>query len=450
MIPSLVKKYNKAIPRYTSYPPVPKWNGQLLSQKNWLRILNKDLNSIDNNSLSIYIHLPFCENLCTYCGCNKRITKRHNTEAPYIEALKNEWSIYRKSFSKRPKLKYLHLGGGTPTFFSPERLAEIVTYITADCELVENYSFSFEGHPNNTSFEHLKALKSVGFNRVSYGVQDFSLQVQKVIHRIQPVENVTQVVSDARKLGYDSINFDLVYGLPFQSIDSIKNTIQKVGEYKPERIALYSYAHVPWVSKSQRGYDESNLPAADDKLSFYLYAKEKLIALGYQQIGMDHFALPQDELSKARLNGTMSRNFMGYTVDNSHQMIGLGCSSISSSEHGFVQNEKQVEAYQESVKQGILPIIKGHLSNNHEVEISHVISQLICNGFFNFKNHTHLFDEAYPELIKFQKDKLLEINGLELIVTDLGMLFIRNICAAFDIYIENEKESKIKVFSQSI
>ena len=450
MIQSLISKYNKAIPRYTSYPPVPQWNNAVMSQKTWLSVLNKDIRIAEDKSLSIYIHLPFCESLCTYCGCNKRITRRHEMEHPYIEAVKKEWTIYKNSFNHKPELKYLHLGGGTPTFFSPDNLKNLISHILKDVEVVQDHSFSFEGHPNNTTYQHLSTLKELGFNRVSYGVQDFTFEVQKAIHRIQPEENVERVVRDARSLGYESVNFDLVYGLPFQTKESIATTIEKVAEYKPERIALYSYAHVPWVSKSQRGYDESNLPAPEEKLSFYLFAKDQLLDLGYEQIGMDHFALPSDELAIAKKLGKLNRNFMGYTTDNSKQMIGLGCSSISSSEHAFVQNEKSVEAYQESINNHKLPIIKGHLMNFQEVETSEIISKLICNGFYDFQDKVERLDEARANLKPLEDDNLLIIEGNTLNVTELGMLFIRNICVVFDPYLADNKLTEKKVFSQSV
>lgn len=273
---SLVHKYNKAVPRYTSYPPVPEWNNKLNQQAEWLQILGEDIRSAAGEGISLYIHLPFCESLCTYCGCNKRITQRHEMEQPYVEAIKKEWDIYLQAFDFIPKIKYLHLGGGTPTFFSAENLKSLIKYILSGSRIAENHAFSFEGHPNNTTHRQLQTLFDLGFDRVSYGVQDFNLEVQKAIHRVQPTENVEHVVNWARAIGYKSVNFDLVYGLPFQTSATIADTIIRVKEFKPERIALYSYAHVPWVSRSQRGYDERHLPSPEEKLLFYQHAKDQL------------------------------------------------------------------------------------------------------------------------------------------------------------------------------
>ena len=446
----LIKKYNKAIPRYTSYPPVPKWDQSITDQKEWLKVLNQDIKDSNDQGISIYLHLPFCESLCTYCGCNKRITKRHEKEKPYIQALKQEWDIYRSALDHIPDLKYLHLGGGTPTFFSAEHLAEIVNYIKQGCTLSDNFEFSFEGHPNNTSLDHLQALYEVGFRRVSFGVQDFSLKVQKAIHRVQPIENVERVVTEARAIGYTSINFDLVYGLPFQTASTIAQTIHKVALFQPDRIALYSYAHVPWVSKSQRGYDESHLPDPADKLSYYILAKQMLLNLGYVEIGMDHFALPKDELSIAKTVGKLNRNFMGYTTDDSPQMIGLGNSSISSSKSAFVQNEKSVEAYQESVGKGVLPIIKSHRLTEEESAVGGIISALICLGSYDLQQDTDRFFMALTQLKEFEEDGLLELNDFKVNVTGLGTLFIRNICAAFDPFLVGQAETQKPMFSQSV
>lgn len=444
-------KYNKAIPRYTSYPTVPHWKLQNPDQAEWLRELQRVYFSQKDKSISLYIHLPFCESLCTYCGCNKRITKNHSVEEQYIEAVLSEWNIYVGALGQKPIIRNIHLGGGTPTFFSSENLHKLLFTILETSEIHPQKVFSFEGHPNNTTYEQLKILAELGFDRVSYGVQDFNLKVQKAIHRIQPIENVRKTTLWARELGYESVNYDLIYGLPFQTLVNIEENIEKVREFKPERIALYSYAHVPWKSKAQRGYSDDDLPKPEEKLAMYLRAKQMLNEMGYENIGMDHYALPQDELTIAKENGYLNRNFMGYTTDQNQMMIGLGCSAISTSGTAFVQNEKVVEKYQTAVLKKELPLIIGHYLTEEEQISAKLINQIICNGSVDFKRSTlamQLWVEAYDELAEMQKDGLLEMGDYALKVTEEGMLFVRNICSLFDPKLKQKSDKP--QFSQSI
>src|SRR5690606_11990752 len=292
------------------------------------------------------IHLPFCESLCTFCGCHKRITKRHEVESPYISNVLKEWKLYCELFETKPRIKELHLGGGTPTFFSPENLTRLVNGIFASATPAENYGFSFEGHPNNTTKEHLKALYDVGFRRVSYGVQDYNSKVQLAIHRLQPFENVKNVTQWAREIGYSSVGHDIIFGFPFQTKENVAETILKTTALMPDRLAFYSYAHVPWLKgNGQRGYKDSDLPTAGEKREQYGIGKALLAEAGYTEIGMDHFSLKTDSLFKAMEDGTLHRNFMGYTVSKTKVMIGLGISSISDSWDGFAQNVKGLEEY---------------------------------------------------------------------------------------------------------
>jgi oxygen-independent coproporphyrinogen-3 oxidase len=448
----LVQKYNKAIPRYTSYPTVPHWTESAPNPDKWLLHVNEAYSDQNEKGISLYIHLPFCESLCTYCGCNKRITKNHSLENQYITALLAEWDIYVKALGVKPVIKNLHLGGGTPTFFAPKTLETLLTNILKKAEIAENHAFSFEGHPNNTKYEHLEMLTKLGFNRVSYGIQDFNPVVQKAIHRMQPIENVVNVTKWSRALGYSSINFDLIYGLPFQTADTLSDTIEKIRDFQPERIALYSYAHVPWKSKSQRGYDESHLPHPEQKLNMYWQAKKQLNAMGYVNIGMDHFAKPEDELSIAKEKGYLNRNFMGYTTDKNELMIGLGCSSISSTGLAFAQNEKVVEKYQDSIMEGVLPLITGHYLSQQESEIATLMKNVSCLGKASFLASpllTTLFENAIEDLKSMEKDDLLVLENYSLNVTEKGMVFVRNICSLFDPNIQNKASNKPQ-FSQSI
>src|SRR5215471_4054385 len=277
----LLNKYNVPVPRYTSYPTVPFWNDGL-NVNRWKQIFKEEY--FKNNSrdgISLYIQLPFCESLCTYCGCNKKITTNHSVEAEYMEAILKEWKIYRQLMNEPPIIREIHLGGGTPTFFSPRNLAKLLDGIFERSIIHPHHEFSIEGHPNNTSEKHLQTLYAMGFRRISYGVQDNDPEVQRIINRIQPLENVKLATETARKVGFKSVNFDLIYGLPKQTLQSIERTIKQVIELKPDRIAFYSYAHVPWTSRGQRLFDEHDLPSAEEKLQLYLKGKELLTAAGY-------------------------------------------------------------------------------------------------------------------------------------------------------------------------
>ena len=294
----LVSKYNIQAPRYTSYPTVPYWDNTMNEAK-WVQHIKNAFVKYNKEGISLYIHLPYCESLCTYCACNTRITVNHKVEVPYIESLLKEWQLYLNQFESKPLIKEIHLGGGTPTFFSPENLTHLLSSILKTVDVAKDYDFSFEGHPGNTTKAHLQALFNLGFKRVSFGIQDFDEKVQDTINRYQTFEEVDQVINDAREIGYTSINFDLVYGLPYQTVESINDTITKIISLKPERIAFYSYAHVPWLKPGQRKYSEKDLPADSYKRSLYEEGKKLFLLANYSDIGMDHFALPNDSLFDA-------------------------------------------------------------------------------------------------------------------------------------------------------
>ncbi len=281
----LVEKYNLPVPRYTSYPTVPVWSESIDLDK-WKQQLRHQFHQQNNSKgISLYIHLPFCESLCTYCGCNKKITTNHSVEGEYLDMLEKEFELYLSLFDEKPMIRELHLGGGTPTFFSPANLERLIRFITDRSTVHPNHEFSIEGHPNNTTREHLQTLYTLGFRRISYGVQDNDPEVQRIINRIQLLENVRRVTADAREIGFESVNYDLIYGLPKQSLQSIAKTMEEVIALRPDRIAFYSYAHVPWTSKGQRLFDENDLPTAEEKLQLYLKGKELLTAAGIQTLG---------------------------------------------------------------------------------------------------------------------------------------------------------------------
>lgn len=450
---ALIRKYNVPAPRYTSYPTVPYWDTSVLSPTKWQQIVRRAFEETnEEKGISLYIHLPFCESLCTYCGCNKRITKNHKVEDPYIKAVLEEWRMYRDILGKKPILRELHLGGGTPTFFSPENLKWLVTTILKDVTIHPVHDFSFEGHPNNTTPEHLQVLYDQGFRRVSFGVQDLDMKVQLAINRIQPFKNVKHVTEAARAIGYNSINFDLIYGLPFQSLKGVGETIDKVGELMPDRIAFYSYAHVPWLKTGQRGYADEDLPDNEEKRQLYELGKDKLTALGYEDIGMDHFSLPEDTLYKAAKHGTLHRNFMGYTVCNTELLIGLGTSAISDAKYGYAQNAKVVEAYKEKVLEGRLPVFKGHEMTEEDLMLRRSILTLLCQNALSIdtKLSKILAEGGKQQLAVMQEEGLIEASGNILSVTALGRAFIRNIAMVLDMRLQRAKPSDAPVFSKAI
>jgi len=451
---SLVNKYNVAGPRYTSYPTVPYWNKEAFSLHQWKESLIKAFDeSNQEEGVSLYIHLPFCESLCTFCGCNKRITKRHEVESPYIKSVLKEWDLYCKLFDQKPIIKELHLGGGTPTFFSPENLSLLINGLKANAKLADGYEFSFEGHPNNTTKDHLQTLYNLGFRRVSFGVQDYNTTVQKAIHRIQPFSNVKRVTEQAREIGYTSIGHDIIFGLPFQTEAHVEETVKKTKALLPDRIAFYSYAHVPWIKgNGQRGFKDSDLPNADSKQNQYQLGKKLLADAGYYDIGMDHFALQTDSLYKASKNETMHRNFMGYTSSKTKVMIGLGVSSISDSWYAFAQNVKNLEDYYQLLDKNIIPIFRGHILTKEDLIIRQHILNLMCHFKTGWMANGLYFDEIPEILIKLQEmqeDGLVKIELNQIFITEKGKPFVRNICMAFDMLLQRNKP-ETQLFSMTI
>ena len=450
---SLIDKYNIPGPRYTSYPTVPFWDEGGFSPEKWKESVVHSFNETnDSEGISLYIHLPFCEVLCTFCACHKRITKRHSVEEPYIDTVLKEWALYLELFTKKPKIKELHLGGGTPTFFSPENLRRLLEGIFEQSEIAENPEFSFEGHPNNTTKEHLQTLYDLGFRRCSFGVQDYDLKVQKAINRIQPFANVQKVTQWAREVGYLSISHDLVFGLPFQTWESMNDTIRQTMALKPDRLAFYSYAHVPWIKGvGQRGFDENDLPSGEEKRKLYENGKKLLEQLGYKEVGMDHFSLESDDLYQSMLTGKIHRNFMGYSSSRTQLMIGLGMSAISDSWYAFAQNDKSVESYQEQVGEGIIPVFRGHILTEEDLIIRKHILNLMCTLETSWDEDSHLpeLDNAVERLQEMQSDGLVELSRNRIRITEKGRAFTRNVAMAFDLrMLRNQPETRI--FSMTV
>ncbi|WP_203296059.1 oxygen-independent coproporphyrinogen III oxidase [Luteirhabdus pelagi] len=454
MTTPLVQKYNVAGPRYTSYPTVPYWDATSFSTEKYIHSLQRSFSETNaSEGISIYIHLPFCESLCTFCGCNKRITKNHGVEIPYLESVLKEWELYCDVFDETPIIQELHLGGGTPTFFSPENLKALIDGIFNKAVKASKAELSFEGHPNNTTLEHLQKLASLGFNRVSYGVQDYNESVQKAIHRIQPFENVKAATDNSRKAGFTSVGHDIIFGLPFQTKEHIIHTIERTKELMPDRIAFYSYAHVPWIKgNGQRGFKDEDLPSASEKRAQYEIGKKMLLEAGYIEIGMDHFALPSDSLYKAIEARTIHRNFMGYTSSKTQMMIGLGVSAIGDSWYGFGQNVKVVEEYQAMIEEGSFPLYRGHILSYEDLVVRHHILNLMCQLKTDWFAPEDWFPELTDSLIKLkemQEDGLLQINSKTLRITEKGRPFVRNACMAFDLLLQRNKP-ETQLFSMTV
>lgn len=449
----LLNKYNIPVPRYTSYPTVPYWQDTETAIP-WLQAFANDFSIAPaQQGFSLYIHLPFCESLCTYCGCNKKITNNHSVEEEYIAAIHKEWRQYLALMPYKPVLRELHLGGGTPTFFSPNNLKSLLEPILATCHLHPQYEFSFEGHPNNTTAQHLQTLFDLGFRRVSYGVQDNDPEVQRIINRIQPFQNVQSVTDTARQIGYESVNFDLIYGLPKQTKESIMRTIAQTISLKPDRVAFYSYAHVPWTSRGQRLFDESDLPSTAHKLALYQTGRDMFLDAGYVDVGMDHFALPTDELCVALQQGRLHRSFMGYTTQRTDILIGLGVSAISTSPSAYAQNEKTLHNYYSLANGWSSPVKKICLRSDEDRRFGKYILDVSCTGttIFHPLDAETISMYAMPQLEGMEKDGLLIIEKSGITLTQTGKNYVRNVCSAFDLHLhKNRPDTVKKVFSQSV
>jgi len=444
----LLQRYNHAIPRYTSYPTVPQWQ-TWSNQDGWKEQLTA-VGGTTQEGLAIYIHLPYCEHLCTYCGCNKKITTNHRVEKPYIERLLQEWRLYLRALGDdRMLIRELHLGGGTPTFFAPEQLKQLIEGIFEHAGRHPQLEMSFEGHPNNTTHEHLQVLREMGFQRVSFGVQDLDPEVQRVINRIQPLENLVQVTQWSRNMGYESVNYDLVYGLPLQTEEKLAKTLTEVIALRPDRVAFYGYAHVPWKSRAQRLYDESHLPTPEQRAALYELGRQAFLEAGYEDIGMDHFALPQDSLLKALHSKTLHRNFMGYTANPSKVLIGLGVSAISDLGAAFGQNSKELVQWERMVDAGQFPVEKGLLLSQEDIIRQKMILQMSCLGEVELPNSWTFLEHQHALLNQMLADELLQLEGNRLSLTATGKLFTRHACSLFDAYLMPEN-ALLKQFSQAV
>lgn len=443
----LFAKYDIPAPRYTSYPTVPYWTGSP-SQEQWLSHLRNSLGE-SGRQWSMYIHVPYCESLCTFCGCNNIITKDHKREDPYVQSVLKEWELYRKhvpEFSKA-QLQGIHLGGGTPTFLSAQHLKELLTPILEFSHRGEYFEGSIEVDPRRTNREQLEVLYNLGFRRVSLGVQDFNPEIQRLVNRRQTVEETENITRFAREIGYTSVNYDLIYGLAKQTLETMKYTVEQTKRLRPDRIALYSFALVPWIKPAQRLFKDEDLPVGKDKRDLYEYARTELLNFGYVEVGMDHFALPEDALAIAMKNGQLHRNFMGYTDQKSDVMLGLGVSSISESPQSFHQNEKILAKYQELLQAGQIPTTRGHVLNDEDVIRRQQILSLMTT--YEVVMTTEQKQQVSTFLKEMISDNLVTVVGDKVKVTENGKPFLRNICIFFDEHLKRSKP-QTRIFSQSL
>jgi oxygen-independent coproporphyrinogen-3 oxidase len=445
----LFKKYDVPAPRYTSYPTVPYWN-QSPTTEQWIQELKKTL-ATPAASWAVYIHVPFCESLCTFCGCNTSITKDHGRELPYIDLLHKEWEMYLQAvpeLRERPLLQF-HLGGGSPTFLSAASLTALIKPMLEKVKLVPGqFEGSIEVDPRRTTSDQLESLRELGFTRISQGVQDFNPEVQRLVNRKQPREMTEKVTSVARGLGFDSVNFDLIYGLPKQTPESIREMAEITVQMRPDRIALYSFALVPWIKPQQRLFKDEDLPAGEAKRHLYEIARSILIEAGYLEIGMDHFALPDDSLSHSNDSGTLHRNFMGYADRRTDVLLGLGVSSISETPGCFHQNEKLLPLYERRISAGELPTLRGHILTEQDGQRREQILTLMTRWKVTLESDEQVADvQAF--LSSLIADGLVKLEGRDLSLTERGRPFLRNACMALDARLRANAPDA-KVFSQAL
>lgn len=445
---NLFEKYDVPVPRYTSYPTVPYWTDDPTTEQ-WLTELRKAAEKPDCR-WSIYVHIPFCESLCTFCGCNNVITQDHNREDPYVRTVLKELEMYLEAvpdLEKRP-FRQLHLGGGTPTFLSPASLKALLDPITKRFNTrSEQFDASVEVNPRVTTREHLQALYDAGFTRVSLGVQDFDPTVQYLVNRIQPFEITEELTKIAREIGYTSVNYDLIYGLPKQGPEQIRKTAELTLQLRPDRIAFYSFAKVPWIKPAQRLFKDEDLPEGKDKRELYEIAREIFLAGGYVEIGMDHFALPHDSLHTAQQDGTLHRNFMGYTEFRTDVMLGLGVSAISESPTCFHQNVKKAPDYERIVNEGRIPTMKGHLLDEDDRRLRQQILQFMTQLHVTLEPEQ--VDDAKEFLAPMIEDGIVTLDGRELRLLEKGKPFLRNATVFFDRRLRTS-EPTTRIFSMAL
>ena len=440
-----LKKYDKPGPRYTSYPTAPQFHEKFTRDDltDEIKRTNDNGNSAD---LSLYFHLPYCDTLCYFCGCNMIITRNRGRIGGYTEYLKREIDLYRKLINRDRKVEQLHCGGGTPTHLNPGEITGLISYINRNFEYTPDAEIGCEIDPRGLTKEHLEALRNGGFNRISMGVQDFNDKVQIAINRIQPEDITRQACDWTKELGFLSMNIDLIYGLPFQTPESFEDTVDKIIDISPDRLAVFNYAHVPWLKKHQNILTDKDLPKPEEKLEILKMTIEKLTGAGYVFIGMDHFAKPEDELTVALREKKLYRNFQGYSTHSGADLYAMGVTSISQLPRVYSQNHKQEKSYYDSIDNGLIPIARGYSMNEDDIIRRKVVMNLMCHFVLEFQSiedefgidFNKYFAWGLENLKEFAGDGLVTMDDNKIVVTEIGRLMIRTIAMNFDGYIERQ------------
>jgi len=458
LTPELLTRYDRPGPRYTSYPTAVEFAGDFGPEAHGerLRLAGRDA----DGPLSLYVHLPFCDARCSFCGCHVVIAKRDSVSNVYLQRLIDEAAIVAEHLGERRTLVQYHWGGGTPTYYSVEDLAKLHRALLAHFRLAPDAEVALEVDPRVTTSAHLEMLRDLGFNRLSLGVQDLDPTVQEMIGRNQTWEETKSLYDEARRLGFESINIDLIYGLPGQSLNTMGATLDRMIDLLPDRLAVYSFAYVPWVKPNQKRIDESTLPDRDTKFALLSQVSERLVGGGYRAIGMDHFALPDDELSVAMDNGSLSRNFMGYTTKRGTEMVALGSSGISDVAGAYAQNHKRLNSYYQSIEAGELPVERGVALSNDDQIRRHVITELMCNSYLSFDDVENRFGIDFHQYFDTElaamtgpggpvEEGMVAVEADNITATELGTVFIRNVAMTFDVYLKEAKRDK-PVFSRTV
>jgi oxygen-independent coproporphyrinogen-3 oxidase len=441
-----LKKYDVSGPRYTSYPTADRFV-EAFTQEAYMLALEQRREIAATQPLSIYVHIPFCESLCFFCACNKIVTKHHERSAEYLRYLNREIDLHIEHLGAGQTISQLHLGGGSPTFFSDEELAELMSMLKRNFVFAPGGEYSIEVDPRTVNEQRLKHLADLGFNRLSFGVQDFDPEVQKAVHRIQPVEQVFSLVDAARRYRFESINVDLIYGLPMQTPESFKRTLAQVVELRPNRIALYGYAHLPERFKPQRRISEYELPAAADKITMLGSALKAFIDAGYVYVGMDHFALPDDDLAIAKRQGRLHRNFQGYSTQPDCDLISLGVSAIGRVGATYSQNAKTIEEYYDHLNHGRFPVVRGLALSRDDIVRRAVIMAIMCQGALQYESielaymldFKRYFADEMAALKALEKTDMLVLEEDGLHVTDTGWFFVRAVAMVFDKHLQTDR-----------
>jgi len=456
--PERVRRFDRPGPRYTSYPTAVEFH-QGVDEGVYRQHLARADARGEAAPLSLYVHIPFCAKHCSYCGCHVIATPRHDVARTYLDYVRRELELTAAMLPHRRGLVQMHWGGGTPTYLEPAELEELFGHVTSQFRLLDGAEVAIEVDPRVTTREQLETLAHLGFNRLSMGVQDFTPAVQEAIGRGQSFEETRVLVEAAREVGFhEGINLDLVYGLPFQTEASFHDNLDRLIELRPDRLAVYSFAYVPWIRPNQKRIDATRLPAREDKLGLYVAALTRLVGAGYEPIGMDHFALPTDELARAAREGRLDRNFMGYTVKPASTMLAFGVSGIGEVEGGFFQNEKKLSRYYQAIDAGRLPIERGYQLDDDDRIRQWVIRQLMCNFTLDKRQVESRFGIVFDDYFAAALAGLDEERGAGFLtedrdridVTPEGRFFVRNVCMAFDRYLAAKREAARPVFSRTV